>query len=153
MEWLIRWHSVPNGERFDVKYLRSGSETDAQAFVSLHCSSNSLIPVYLRSSIQVYETPFFVAVDHAKKKVVISIRGTLSPKVNFNVLIMCSQQFFSLLTLADPFPFSTSQHQHLQIRWSYPSLMQCTQTPTTFTDRAETWLSTSRNKCPLHFFT
>uniref|UniRef100_A0A4W6D080 Diacylglycerol lipase-alpha n=1 Tax=Lates calcarifer TaxID=8187 RepID=A0A4W6D080_LATCA len=28
----------------------------------------------------VYETPFFVAVDHAKKKVVISIRGTLSPK-------------------------------------------------------------------------
>uniref|UniRef100_A0A8C7F0H1 Diacylglycerol lipase-alpha n=1 Tax=Oncorhynchus kisutch TaxID=8019 RepID=A0A8C7F0H1_ONCKI len=28
----------------------------------------------------VYETPFFVAVDHGKKKVVISIRGTLSPK-------------------------------------------------------------------------
>uniref|UniRef100_A0A8C2XEF4 sn-1-specific diacylglycerol lipase n=1 Tax=Cyclopterus lumpus TaxID=8103 RepID=A0A8C2XEF4_CYCLU len=32
------------------------------------------------SCVQVYETPFFVAVDHAKKKVVISIRGTLSPK-------------------------------------------------------------------------
>lgn len=30
---------------------------------------------------QVYETPFFVAVDHEKKKVVISIRGTLSLKV------------------------------------------------------------------------
>ena len=30
---------------------------------------------------QVYETPFYVAVDHDKKKVVISIRGTLSPKV------------------------------------------------------------------------
>ncbi|XP_004683442.1 PREDICTED: sn1-specific diacylglycerol lipase alpha [Condylura cristata] len=29
---------------------------------------------------QVYETPFYVAVDHDKKKVVISIRGTLSPK-------------------------------------------------------------------------
>lgn len=28
-----------------------------------------------------YETPFYVAVDHDKKKVVISIRGTLSPKV------------------------------------------------------------------------
>lgn len=32
-------------------------------------------------SSQVYETPFYVAVDHDKKKVVISIRGTLSPKV------------------------------------------------------------------------
>lgn len=31
---------------------------------------------------QVYETPFYVAVDHDKKKVVISIRGTLSPKVS-----------------------------------------------------------------------
>ncbi|XP_015425296.1 PREDICTED: sn1-specific diacylglycerol lipase alpha [Myotis davidii] len=31
-------------------------------------------------SYQVYETPFYVAVDHDKKKVVISIRGTLSPK-------------------------------------------------------------------------
>ena len=29
-----------------------------------------------------YETPFYVAVDHDKKKVVISIRGTLSPKVS-----------------------------------------------------------------------
>lgn len=36
------------------------------------------------SSAQVYETPFFVAVDHEKKKVVISIRGTLSLKVNFS---------------------------------------------------------------------
>lgn len=33
------------------------------------------------SPTQVYETPFFVAVDHEKKKVVISIRGTLSLKV------------------------------------------------------------------------
>lgn len=32
--------------------------------------------------LQVYETPFYVAVDHEKKKVVISIRGTLSPKVS-----------------------------------------------------------------------
>lgn len=40
------------------------------------------------SCLQVYETPFFVAVDHAKKKVVISIRGTLSPKVNFVFLIL-----------------------------------------------------------------
>ena len=34
---------------------------------------------------QVYETPFYVAVDHDKKKVVISIRGTLSPKVRHPV--------------------------------------------------------------------
>lgn len=44
--------------------------------------------VHFTSSIQVYETPFFVAVDHEKKKVVISIRGTLSPKVNFSFLIL-----------------------------------------------------------------
>ncbi|XP_067257210.1 diacylglycerol lipase-alpha isoform X3 [Chanodichthys erythropterus] len=36
--------------------------------------------VYTSCHDAVYETPFFVAVDHAKKKVVISIRGTLSPK-------------------------------------------------------------------------
>lgn len=44
--------------------------------------------VHSTFSIQVYETPFFVAVDHEKKKVVISIRGTLSPKVNFSFLIL-----------------------------------------------------------------
>lgn len=38
------------------------------------------------SFMKVYETPFFVAVDHGKKKVVISIRGTLSPKVRFHCL-------------------------------------------------------------------
>lgn len=37
---------------------------------------------------QVYETPFFVAVDHDKKKVVISIRGTLSPKVIYIFLYL-----------------------------------------------------------------
>ncbi|XP_037548630.1 diacylglycerol lipase-alpha [Nematolebias whitei] len=42
-------------------------------------SCRSLLCYNLRSH-QVYETPFFVAVDHGKKKVVISIRGTLSPK-------------------------------------------------------------------------
>ncbi|XP_010888803.2 sn1-specific diacylglycerol lipase alpha [Esox lucius] len=36
--------------------------------------------VYTSCHDAVYETPFFVAVDHGKKKVVISIRGTLSPK-------------------------------------------------------------------------
>uniref|UniRef100_A0A3B4YNH2 Diacylglycerol lipase-alpha n=1 Tax=Seriola lalandi dorsalis TaxID=1841481 RepID=A0A3B4YNH2_SERLL len=36
--------------------------------------------VYTSCHDAVYETPFFVAVDHAKKRVVISIRGTLSPK-------------------------------------------------------------------------
>uniref|UniRef100_A0A4W4DRW4 Diacylglycerol lipase-alpha n=1 Tax=Electrophorus electricus TaxID=8005 RepID=A0A4W4DRW4_ELEEL len=36
--------------------------------------------VYTSCHDAVYETPFYVAVDHGKKKVVISIRGTLSPK-------------------------------------------------------------------------
>uniref|UniRef100_H2LQ34 Diacylglycerol lipase-alpha n=1 Tax=Oryzias latipes TaxID=8090 RepID=H2LQ34_ORYLA len=36
--------------------------------------------VYTSCHDAVYETPFFVAVDHVKRKVVISIRGTLSPK-------------------------------------------------------------------------
>ncbi|NXY77746.1 DGLA lipase, partial [Glareola pratincola] len=36
--------------------------------------------VYTSCHDAVYETPFYVAVDHDKKKVVISIRGTLSPK-------------------------------------------------------------------------
>ncbi|KAL2088957.1 hypothetical protein ACEWY4_015856 [Coilia grayii] len=36
--------------------------------------------VYMSCHDAVYETPFFVAVDHGKKKVVISIRGTLSLK-------------------------------------------------------------------------
>ncbi|CAL1603811.1 unnamed protein product [Knipowitschia caucasica] len=36
--------------------------------------------VYTSCHDAVYETPFFVAVDHGKQKVVISIRGTLSPK-------------------------------------------------------------------------
>lgn len=45
-----------------------------------------LLCVCSTSRSQVYETPFFVAVDHEKKKVVISIRGTLSLKVNFSFL-------------------------------------------------------------------
>uniref|UniRef100_A0A8C5AZE1 sn-1-specific diacylglycerol lipase n=1 Tax=Gadus morhua TaxID=8049 RepID=A0A8C5AZE1_GADMO len=36
--------------------------------------------VYTSCHDAVYETPFFVAVDHGTKKVVISIRGTLTPK-------------------------------------------------------------------------
>ncbi|XP_007885645.2 diacylglycerol lipase-alpha [Callorhinchus milii] len=36
--------------------------------------------VYTSCHDAVFETPFYVAVDHDKKKVVISIRGTLSPK-------------------------------------------------------------------------
>ncbi|XP_044537943.1 diacylglycerol lipase-alpha [Gracilinanus agilis] len=41
---------------------------------------NSVDIVYTSCHDAVYETPFYVAVDHDKKKVVISIRGTLSPK-------------------------------------------------------------------------
>lgn len=50
---------------------------------------------YPTHSTQVYETPFFVAVDHDKKKVVISIRGTLSLKASlcFNFVFNESHVF------------------------------------------------------------
>ena len=37
--------------------------------------------VYVTYHVNVGETPFFVALDHSRKAVVISIRGTLSMKV------------------------------------------------------------------------
>ncbi|KAL7866857.1 hypothetical protein AOLI_G00146710 [Acnodon oligacanthus] len=49
-------------------------------YVWIWLSSVSVQIVYTSCHDAVYETPFFVAVDHGKKKVVISIRGTLSPK-------------------------------------------------------------------------
>lgn len=39
---------------------------------------------YATFHVDVGETPFYVAVDYARKKIVISIRGTLSMKVNIN---------------------------------------------------------------------
>lgn len=71
-----------------VKFLMSfASRTEASSVAKNHINKQT----NKRSSLyvcplsplpgQVYETPFFVAVDHEKKKVVISIRGTLSPKV------------------------------------------------------------------------
>lgn len=38
--------------------------------------------VYATYHVDVGETPFFVSVDYGRQKVVISIRGTLSMKVN-----------------------------------------------------------------------
>lgn len=37
--------------------------------------------IYATYHVDVGETPFFVAVDYVKKKVVVSIRGTLSMQV------------------------------------------------------------------------
>lgn len=70
---------------------------------------------YPTHSTQVYETPFFVAVDHDKKKVVISIRGTLSLKVSLGVLTLFSMKvMFSLLnTIRTPSPPDTEgKHDH-----------------------------------------
>lgn len=77
------------------------------------------------SFIQVYETPFFVAVDHEKKKVVISIRGTLSPKVTFflKFLWLFKSSSKALKILSDPILFSSSQQHHLQSRWSSHGLV------------------------------
>lgn len=39
--------------------------------------------IYVTYHVDVGQTPFFVALDYDRKKVVISIRGTLSMKVNY----------------------------------------------------------------------
>lgn len=57
--------------------------------------------IYATYHVDVGETPFFVAVDFTRRKIVISIRGTLSMKVGFCtmfvLLIMyCSQQIMIL---------------------------------------------------------
>jgi sn1-specific diacylglycerol lipase len=43
--------------------------------------------IYATYHVDVGETPFFVALDYDRKKVVISIRGTLSMKVRFGVCL------------------------------------------------------------------
>lgn len=68
-----------NMERISDEEERVFAQMEVNVFASF--LSNVLLSA---SSAQVYETPFFVAVDHEKKKVVISIRGTLSLKVNFS---------------------------------------------------------------------
>lgn len=85
-------------KRFDDKNYTSAQLVGMKVRLHVYLLSPQLTPVlpshFLTftvcsvSSIQVYETPFFVAVDHAKKKVVISIRGTLSPKVNFSFCVL-----------------------------------------------------------------
>jgi hypothetical protein len=52
---------------------------------------------YATYHVDVGETPFFVAVDFTRRKIVISIRGTLSMKVGFCTMFMllimyCSQE-------------------------------------------------------------
>lgn len=43
--------------------------------------------IYVTYHVDVGETPFFVALDYDRKKIVISIRGTLSMKVGFKILL------------------------------------------------------------------
>lgn len=42
--------------------------------------------IYATYHVDVGQTPFFVALDYDRKKIVISIRGTLSMKVNISIL-------------------------------------------------------------------
>lgn len=44
--------------------------------------------VYATYHVDVGETPFFVAVDYSKHKVVVSIRGTLSLQVSHNLCLV-----------------------------------------------------------------
>lgn len=47
--------------------------------------------IYATYHVDVGQTPFFVALDYDRKKIVISIRGTLSMKVRefFSIIILC----------------------------------------------------------------
>lgn len=67
--------------------------------------SRSHLHYYLTPSTQVYETPFFVAVDHDKKKVVISIRGTLSLKVSLGVFTLFQSHVFPFIHYEDNLTF------------------------------------------------
>lgn len=71
-----------NVERISDEEERVFAQMEVKVFASFASFLSVVLPSV--SSAQVYETPFFVAVDHEKKKVVISIRGTLSLKVNFS---------------------------------------------------------------------
>lgn len=159
ISWII-WLTcrVPSGDIVDEKYCCTcwnGSWTN-KYFSPPHLVPLTIIlafsprfSVHSTSSLQVYETPFFVAVDHAKKKVVISIRGTLSPKVNiifpcrFLIVIRLQTPLnISIEYLATPTPPRASE---------ITAFMQCSQTPTPFT-HGEMWLSTCGTKCPMVYF-
>lgn len=49
--------------------------------------SEGLDLVYVTYHVDVGETPFFVALDHSRRAIVISIRGTLSMKVGYLMYI------------------------------------------------------------------
>jgi sn1-specific diacylglycerol lipase len=44
--------------------------------------------IYATYHVDVGETPFFVAVDFTRRKIVVSIRGTLSMKVGFSTMFV-----------------------------------------------------------------
>ena len=50
--------------------------------------SEDLELIYVTYHVDVGETPFFVALDHSRQAVVISIRGTLSMKVRSAVVVI-----------------------------------------------------------------
>ena len=48
--------------------------------------------VYATYHVDVGETPFFIALDHARHAIVISIRGTLSMKVGSKIILFRDQK-------------------------------------------------------------
>ena len=66
---------------------------DAPALLQvINCETVEM--VYVTYHVDVGETPFFIGIDYDKKKIVISIRGTLSMKVRNGLL----RSFFSIST-------------------------------------------------------
>lgn len=51
-------------------------------------SSGDVSIFYATYHVDVNETPFFVAIDYTRRKIVISIRGTLSMKVMAFVVLL-----------------------------------------------------------------
>ena len=80
MEWLLSCAKTEKGLMTQTCSVCWSETMMSKCFTPSHFVLLTLSPLFT-VHIQVYETPFFVAVDHDKKKVVISIRGTLSPKV------------------------------------------------------------------------
>ena len=82
-------HHTSNGEPPDI--IEDNCCMCNTAALYKMAPADDLDLVYVTYHVDVAETPFFVALDHSRKAVVISIRGTLSMKVGkfYNVLFIC----------------------------------------------------------------
>ena len=58
-----------------------------------------ILQVYVTYHVDVGETPFFVALDHHKRTIVVSIRGTISMKVRNIYLFNISINIYSFIII------------------------------------------------------